>query len=58
MVAGPDGAVIAEAPSQMLVARIDAQTLRDARSAFEYTFRFRRPELYDLMTKPAGRARS
>jgi N-carbamoylputrescine amidase len=58
MVAGPDGSVIAEAPSQMLLSRIDAQTLRDTRSGFEYTFRFRRPELYDLMTKPAGHPRS
>jgi predicted amidohydrolase len=52
LVVGPDGAVIAEDPAQMLLADLTGQSLRDARSAFEYTFRFRRPELYESL---AGR---
>ncbi len=56
MVVGPDGGVITEGPSQMLLAHLDAQSMLEARSAFEYTFRFRRPELYGLLARPDGAA--
>lgn len=49
MVVGPDGVLIAGTPSPMLLADLTAQGLLDARSAFEYTFRFRRPELYQSL---------
>lgn len=51
MVIGPDGSVIAEGESQMLTVELSAQTLINARSAFEYTFRFRRPELYGSLAQ-------
>jgi N-carbamoylputrescine amidase len=51
MVVGPDGTVLArqeEATSapHVLVADLERARLAAARAAFEYTFRFRRPELY------------
>jgi predicted amidohydrolase len=52
VIIGPDGAVIAEHHTELLVVSLDAQKLLDARAAFEYTFRFRRPELYDLIARP------
>lgn len=55
MVVGPGGSVVTEGVAPVLVADLFAQSLRDARSAFEYTFRFRRPELYELLTRPEGR---
>jgi predicted amidohydrolase len=65
MVVGPDGAVLARheeatAAPHMLVADLERAALTSARAAFEYTFRFRRPELYgslaagaDLAPQPA-----
>ena len=50
MVVGPGGAMLNEGSEPMLMAKLESQALLDARSAFEYTFRFRRPELYDLLT--------
>ena len=46
MVVGPSGAVMAEGNGDMLIAELESEKLLQARSAFEYTFRFRRPELY------------
>ena len=57
MVVGPDGAVLArqeeatEGP-HMLVADLERGALTTARAAFEYTFRFRRPELYASLAAP------
>ncbi len=51
MVVGPDGAVLARheadaAGPHMVLATLERAALLAARSRFEYTFRFRRPELY------------
>ncbi len=46
MVIGPSGELIAEDAGSMLIADLSAQRMMEARAAFEYTFRFRRPELY------------
>ncbi len=51
MVAGPGGQVIAEWTGAafepgMMIAELNRELLLEARSAPEYTFRFRRPELY------------
>ncbi|MCA9102335.1 MAG: carbon-nitrogen hydrolase family protein [Pirellulales bacterium] len=48
---GPRGELLAEWPTDqnepaMMLARFDAETLRTARAEPEYTYRFRRPELY------------
>ncbi len=48
---GPDGNVLARGGGQsseprMLVVDFDRESLECARAGFEYTFRFRRPELY------------
>ena len=54
---GPDGGVLArqlevvDVP-HLLVADFDRARQIEARAAFEYTFRFRRPELYGLLTQP------
>jgi predicted amidohydrolase len=53
LVVGPDGEMIGEGDGEMLLAELTAERLRMARSAFEYTFRFRRPELYGLLAKPS-----
>lgn len=50
MIVGPNGSVLAQSDSQMLVFGLHAEVLMEARSAFEYTFRFRRPELYEMLT--------
>jgi predicted amidohydrolase len=51
MALGPDGEIIADWPAEsnsptMLVVDFTAESLREARAAPEYLFRFRRPELY------------
>ncbi|MGJ5817972.1 carbon-nitrogen hydrolase family protein [Paludibaculum fermentans] len=51
MTLGPGGAVLAEATGPMLVSDFPAQGLLDARAAFEYSFRFRRPELYGSLAR-------
>lgn len=51
MIAGPDGSIIAEGEQELLSATLEAEKLLEARSAFEYTFRFRRPELYQSLTE-------
>ena len=51
LVVGPDGRVQAESAGPMLVTKLDTAALFEARSAFEYTFRFRRPELYGRLTR-------
>jgi len=56
MVAGPRGQVIAEWTGAafepgMMIAELDRELLIEARSAPEYTFRFRRPELYGLLCR-------
>jgi N-carbamoylputrescine amidase len=53
---GPDGQVLARHTHEpdvphMLVADFDRDLQLQARAAFEYTFRFRRPELYGLLSK-------
>ena len=35
----------------MMIAQFDADTLRAARSEPEYTYRFRRPELYSRLSQ-------
>jgi predicted amidohydrolase len=51
MMIGPDGRLVCERSEKMVVAELAAQSLLEARAAFEYTFRFRRPELYQLLTR-------
>ncbi len=46
MILGPRGEVLAEGAGPMLLANLEAATLRDARAEPEYLYRFRRPELY------------
>ena len=62
LVVGPGGDVIARqdeatATPHMIVADLSRDAQLEARAAFEYTFRFRRPELYGLLTTqgPGGR---
>jgi predicted amidohydrolase len=64
LIVGPDGRIsdaFDEASSEphMLVAQLERHALLEARSRFEYTFRFRRPELYrslaDVSAAPAGK---
>ncbi|MCC6588895.1 MAG: carbon-nitrogen hydrolase family protein [Bryobacterales bacterium] len=50
LVIGPSGEVLSEA-ADMLVVRLEQERLLEARAAFEYTFRFRRPELYELLAR-------
>lgn len=56
MVVGPDGAVLARheeetAAPHVLMADLERARLTSARAAFEYTFRFRRPELYRALSE-------
>lgn len=56
MVVGPAGQVLARQNADtrvpdLLVADLDRDLQIEARAAFEYTFRFRRPELYGLLAK-------
>jgi predicted amidohydrolase len=56
LVAGPGGQVLAQLDDetrvpQLLVADLDRELQLEARAAFEYTFRFRRPELYGLLAQ-------
>lgn len=55
MILGPEGELIAESHEiahqpQLLLADLTHRRLVDARAGFEYSFRFRRPELYRLLT--------
>lgn len=50
LIVAPDGTVIADAPTPLVTADLNAEKLLEARSAFEYTYRFRRPELYRPLT--------
>lgn len=52
MMVGPGGEVMHEGSGDLLLAELTPERLQAARSAFEYTFRFRRPELYGSLTKP------
>lgn len=54
MIVGPGGEVLCEGSGEILLSALTAERLREARSAFEYTFRFRRPELYGLLAKPTS----
>lgn len=45
-IVGPDGSLVSAIEAKMVVQRLDRKRLLEARSRFEYTFRFRRPELY------------
>src|SRR5690606_37539121 len=54
MIVAPDGEVLARAAAEgeqdaMLVGDLDRARLVEARTRFEYTFRFRRPELYGAL---------
>lgn len=51
MVVGPSGTVVASAGDGLVAARLERERLIEARAAFEYTFRFRRPELYGLLAQ-------
>jgi N-carbamoylputrescine amidase len=46
VVVGPDGGLISGVKEEIAVASISRATLLETRARFEYTFRFRRPELY------------
>ena len=48
---GPDGALISPLKEDMVVHTLERQALLDARSRFEYTYRFRRPELYASLAR-------
>jgi predicted amidohydrolase len=50
LVVGPGGAIMAESPGPLFT-DLHARQLLDARSRFEYTFRFRRPELYKKLAE-------
>lgn len=50
MIIGPAGEVIAESGGT-LAAELHAERLLQARAAFEYTFRLRRPELYGMLAE-------
>ncbi len=57
IVIGPSGQTLARndevaAGPQLLTADLSREAQVDARAAFEYTFRFRRPELYRLLSEP------
>lgn len=56
MLTGPGGEVLARqetvtAEPHMIALTLERQTLLDARSRFEYTYRFRRPELYASLAR-------
>jgi N-carbamoylputrescine amidase len=56
MIVGPGGAVLSRqeletSEPHMLVSTLERQALTAARSEFEYTFRFRRPELYASLAR-------
>ncbi len=52
LVVGPAGQVLARGDeSPLLLADLSREAQIEARAAFEYTFRFRRPELYGLLTR-------
>lgn len=56
LVVGPGGDVLTEQQREtpgphMVVADLTRHAQLEARAAFEYTFRFRRPELYGLLTR-------
>jgi predicted amidohydrolase len=57
VVLGPDGRELArhrddDRGAHMVVADLDREAQIEARAAFEYTFRFRRPELYGRLAQP------
>ncbi|HTU98971.1 MAG TPA: hypothetical protein VMF13_00415, partial [Luteitalea sp.] len=52
LIVGPSGDVLAaqtDVADGLTVADLSRESQLAARSAFEYTFRFRRPELYGLL---------
>lgn len=51
VVVGPDGGLADTVQEEMAVAALTRETLLEARSRFEYTFRFRRPELYGPLAR-------
>jgi N-carbamoylputrescine amidase len=48
---GPDGKPVTELAGDIAVAQLSRDTLDAARAAFEYTLRFRRPELYGSLAR-------
>jgi N-carbamoylputrescine amidase len=61
LIVGPAGDILAcdDEPAgapRMLTATLSRADLLAARSRFEYTFRFRRPELYGALARPGGTA--
>ena len=50
---GPDGKPLTALASEVAIARLDREALDAARAAFEFTFRFRRPEIYGGLACPA-----
>jgi hypothetical protein len=56
MLVGPGGEVLTRQEAvttdpHMIVLTLEHRTLVDARSRFEYTYRFRRPELYAALAR-------
>lgn len=51
VIVGPDGAAMTPIEPEIVVHTLKRETLLEARSRFEYTFRFRRPELYGSLTR-------
>ncbi len=50
-VVGPDGSRLTSVEEEMVVHTLERQRLLEARARFEYTFRFRRPELYRTLAR-------
>ncbi|MCC6265008.1 MAG: carbon-nitrogen hydrolase family protein [Bryobacterales bacterium] len=50
-IVGPDGALLSSIEEEMVVHALKKETLLEARSRFEYTYRFRRPELYASLSR-------
>lgn len=50
-IVGPDGALLSSIEEEMVVHALKKETLLEARSRFEYTYRFRRPELYASLAR-------
>ena len=50
-VVGPDGMPLSKVEEEMAIHTLKREMLLEARSRFEYTFRFRRPELYATLAR-------
>lgn len=50
-VLGPDGLLLSSIEEEMAIHTVERKALLEARSRFEYTYRFRRPELYGSLAR-------